>query len=503
MSWQVRVAKRLLSDIRLFSRLVVRRELRSYQLEPARAILDSVLNQKGLTFAVAMSRQAGKNELSAQLEAYLLNLFQRAGGFIVKVAPTYRPQLINSKMRLEATLENQWNRGKWRGREGYMIFLGKAGCVFLSADRRAQVVGATASLLLECDEAQDVSEEKWQKDFVPMAASTNATRVFYGTVWTKKTLLARVMRELEREQARDGVKRLFSVHWEKVAEENPEYGEYVRKEISRKGRQHPLIRTQYFLDEIDAQGGLFDERRRALMQGEQRRQHAPTEGKIHAATLDVAGEDEEMTGEELRMQKPRKDSTCATIFEVDLSTVEDPLLGAPTYRVVDLFYDTGTRHTLLYGKLMAYFRHWGVRWIVADASGVGAGLISFLSSPRAFGHKVIPFQFSPPRRKSDLGWAFLSVVETGRFKYFVDDGSEDWAGFWREVEAVEYEVSEEKRMRWGVPDGVIVEGVAVHDDRVVSAALVAELDGLPWARPSDSFIIERGDPLEEIDKSGF
>ena len=232
--------------------------LRPYQRETALAVLDSVFGKKGLTFSVEIARQGGKNELSAQLEAYLLNLFQRAGGFMVKVAPTYRPQLINSKLRLEATLENEWNGGKWRGREGYMIFLGKAGCVFLSADRRAQVVGATASLLLECDEAQDVSEEKWQKDFAPMAASTNATRVFYGTVWTKKTLLAKVMRELEREEARDGVKRLFCVRWEKVAEENPEYGEYVKKEISRKGRHHPLIRTQYFLEEIDAQGGLFD-----------------------------------------------------------------------------------------------------------------------------------------------------------------------------------------------------------------------------------------------------
>lgn len=34
-----------------------------------------------------MSRQAGKNELSAQLEAYLLNLFQRRGGAIVKDIP--------------------------------------------------------------------------------------------------------------------------------------------------------------------------------------------------------------------------------------------------------------------------------------------------------------------------------------------------------------------------------------------------------------------------------
>ena len=166
------VVRRFLSDIRWFSKLVVERELREYQLTPAYAILDSVLNSKGLSFAIVFSRQAGKNELSAQLEAYLLNLYQRKGGHMVKAAPTYKPQLINSKLRLEDVLDNPWNRGKVRTREGYMTFLGKAGVIFLSASPTSQVVGATASLLLECDEAQDVNEDKWEVDFTPMAAST-------------------------------------------------------------------------------------------------------------------------------------------------------------------------------------------------------------------------------------------------------------------------------------------------------------------------------------------
>ncbi|MGB9879166.1 MAG: hypothetical protein ACPLRM_00265, partial [Anaerolineae bacterium] len=67
----VQVIKAFLSDVRLFSKVVIRRELRPYQLAPAKAIVDSVIHRRGLTFAVVMSRQAGKNELSAQLEAYL------------------------------------------------------------------------------------------------------------------------------------------------------------------------------------------------------------------------------------------------------------------------------------------------------------------------------------------------------------------------------------------------------------------------------------------------
>ncbi len=493
------VVKKFLSDIRWFSKLVVGRPLREYQLAPAYAILDSVLNQRGMSFAVVFSRQAGKNELSAQLEGYLLNLYQRKGGFIVKAAPTYKPQLINSKMRLEEVLDNDWNRGQVRGREGYMIFLGRAGCVFLSADPSSSVVGATANIMLECDEAQDVDEDKWEIDFTPMAASTNATRVFYGTVWTSKTMLAKLSRQLLKEEEADGRQRVFYVTWEDVAREVPQYGDYVRQEIARKGRHHPLIKTQYYLEEIDAEGRMFDDRRQALMQGDHLRLGRP-EGRrpVYAATLDVAGEDEEMTGDELRSAKPRKDSTVATIFEVDLSTLKDPLLAAPSYRVVDVFADTGTKHTLLYAKLRAYFEHWQTRYIVADASGVGAGLVSFLSSRQAFGGRVVPFQFSPPKRKSDLGWDFLTVVETGRFKMFRDDGSEDWRQFWTQVDECRYEVSEgeEKRMKWGVVDAT------VHDDRIISAALVAELDKVKWAIPQKSAVIEARDVLDEIDSEG-
>jgi hypothetical protein len=493
------LAVRILSDIKWFSKLVVQRPLRNYQLEPAHAILDSILHGKGLYFAIVFSRQAGKNELSAQLEAYLLNLYHRKGGQIVKAAPTFRPQLINSKMRLEEVLDNPWNKGKVRMREGYMTFLGKAGVLFLSADPASSVVGATASLLLECDEAQDVNEDKWEVDFTPMAASTNATKVYYGTVWTSRTMLAKISRQLLALEAADGQQRVFYVPWQEVAAEVPAYGEHVRAEIARKGRHHPMIKTQYFLEEIDSEGRMFDDRRQALMQGDHCRLRAPVEGHVYAATLDVAGSDEEMSGDELRQSKPTKDLTVASIFDVDLSTVKDPLLAAPTYRLVDVFADVGTKHTHLYGQLRAFFELWNVRHIVADASGVGAGLVAFLGAKAAFGSKVIPFQFSPPKRKSDLGWDFLAVVETGRFKMFHDDGSEDWREFWTQVEECRYEVTEgeERRMKWGV------DSATIHDDRLLSAALVAELDHAKWIVPTKSAVIKAKDPMDDIDKARF
>jgi len=46
--------------------------LKPYRIEPARAILSSVFGHRGLTFTVMVSRQAGTNELSAAIEAYLI-----------------------------------------------------------------------------------------------------------------------------------------------------------------------------------------------------------------------------------------------------------------------------------------------------------------------------------------------------------------------------------------------------------------------------------------------
>ncbi len=477
------VAKKWLSDVGWFSRLVVRRPLHDYQLRPARAIVDSILQGRGDTFVVVMSRQAGKNETSAQMEAYLLNLFQRRGGFIVKAAPTRKPQLITSKMRLQECMRNPWNRGA-TPEHGYILRYGSARIAFFSAAPTANVVGATASILLECDEAQDVGPDKWNKDFRPMGASTNVTTVLWGTVWTSKTLLAKTARALQEQERKDGIKRVFYVPWPEVAKENPAYGKYVRAEIKRLGRDHPLIKTQYFLEEIDAEGGMFPEARRAQMRGDHPRRRQPEPTKQYACLIDVAGEDEELEGDEARVESPHRDATALTVVEVDISTVSDPLILKPTYRVMDRRLWIGTKHSQLYAALLDLCRNvWRARWVVVDATGVGAGLASFLAA--ALKDQVTKFQFNA-RTKSELGWDFLAICDTGRFKDHLDDGSPERAQFWREVDACSYQVQEGpgKRLKWGVDDP------AVHDDALISAALVAVIDRLEWSPYSHGVILE-------------
>ncbi len=472
-----------LSNVEPFSRRVLRRPLRDYQLEPARAIVDSVLQRRGLTLVVMMARQAGKNETAAQVEAMLLNLFRRRGGSLVKAAPTFRPQIVNSMLRLTGVVEHSLLPPA-ATEQGYIVRMGRARAMFFSADPQSNVVGATADILLEADEAQDIDEAKWNKDFRPMGASTNVTTVLWGTAWTSHTLLARTVRALRWAEGKDQVRRVFCVPWDVVAAAVPEYGRYVRGEVERLGRNHPLIRSQYYLEEIDDGGGMFPAATRALMRGAHPRQRAPEPGGEYALLLDVAGESEErVDGAQLREREPRKDSTALTVVEVLRQEAEPP-----RYRVMDRYWWTGTPHHELAGAIARLVELWGATRLLVDATGVGAGLASFLRG--ALGGIVRPVTIGA-RVKSDLGWGFLGICNSGRFQDYADDGAPETRQFWREVASCDYVVADgpNQYMRWGVADP------AVHDDLLLSAALCALLDAEPPAPRAPTQLIEAPDVL--------
>ena len=205
-----------------------------------------------------LSRQSGKDELAANLKAFLLARYAGKESGIVEANPTYKPQTINAIARLERRLDsNLVTRLHWKKKSDFMRLFGKSQVSFLSGDASANVVGAVASLLLIVNEAQDIEPAVYDKRFAPMVASTNATGVFLGTAWTSHTLLARELRAAREQEQKDGIRRVFISTCEDVRKDVPAYGHYVDGEIHKLGRHHPLIRTQYFCEEIDAQTGMF------------------------------------------------------------------------------------------------------------------------------------------------------------------------------------------------------------------------------------------------------
>jgi hypothetical protein len=491
----------ILRDINRFCDEAGGIKLRSYQQQVAEAVADSAIRGKGLTFVVVFPRQSGKNELQANIEAYLLSVCNPEHAEMVKVSPTWKPQSQNAMRRLERVLKhNLFTLTCWKKRSGYIYQSGDAMIYFLSGAPTSNIVGATASLLLECDEAQDVEIAKWDKEIAPMAASTNATRVFWGTAWTSRTLLARELRAARLAEQKDGIRRTWVLTAEDVGREVPAYQSFVEEQVARLGRNNPLVRTQYFSEEIDAEGGMFPLNRRVLMFGSHPQQATPAPGHAYAFTIDVAGQDEGAgllqgssgaVGWE-QLQNPGRDSTVLTIFELDLTA--DQLQTKPTYKVVLRLAWRGVKHSKLYSTIVGLAEAWAPVKVIIDATGVGAGLAGFLAD--RLGSKVVPFEFNQ-RTKSDLGWGFISIVETGRFKDYAPYDEE----FQRQLEYCQYEILDgpNKTMRWAVPDGTrdVATGDLVHDDYVLSAALVAQLDLEAWST-GESTVIRQKDILAEL-----
>lgn len=488
----------VLKDILLFCELGTQIKLRSYQQEIAKAIIDSVRFNRGLSFVIMLPRQSGKNELQAQIESYLMTIYSHSPNKeIVKVSPTWKPQSINAMRRLERVLaKNLFTRSRWVKRSGYIYSIGNSQIYFFSGQPQASIVGATASLLLECDEAQDLEISKFDKDISPMAASTNSTRVFWGTAWTSKTLLARELRAARQAQEIDGIQRVFIRNGYDVGAEVPAYLRHVEEQVARLGRQHPMIKTQYFSEEIDAEGGMFPPARRALMKGDHEPQEEPIKNTIYTFTIDVAGEDEGASNDLERLDNPKRDSTCLTIFSIEIRN-EDPF--RPRYKVVNRYSWIGTKHTMLFSRLRALAELWKPRFVVVDATGIGSGLATYFES--FMQSQVLPFLFNSAS-KSKLGWDFISLIETGRYKEpFWNVNDDRFISLSKQLDSCTYEIVEGpgKLMHWGVPDGTRdpSTGEYLHDDLIISAALVSILDGQVWGDSKSKTAVSY-DPISDL-----
>ena len=439
--------------------------LRPYQQEVARAVLSSIEEHKGFTFSVEIARQGGKNELSAQLEVLLLTMHIARGGTAIKCAPTFKPQTIISMMRLRERLDEFGFNGIWESQMGYIIKLGAARQVFLSAEASSSVVGHTADILLEIDESQDVSKEKYTREFRPMGSASNVTTVHYGTTWDDSTLLEEIKQgnlELER---RDGIRRHFRYDWQEVAKCNPDYGVFVEAERNRLGEQHPLFQTQYALIPIHGGGGFLSPQQLAQLQGDYPRQRRRSQAaKIYVAGIDLAGESEVI--EEHMLSRPGRDATVITIAEMETRESLLAIPSQPTIKVMEHYCSIGQRHPALFQQMVDLLKNvWGCSRIVVDATGAGEPVASFLK--QALGSRVIPFKFTQ-QSKSQAGFDLLAAINSGRLKLYRQDGSEEHRELMFQLEKARSVYRPNQTLNF------FVDPAEGHDDYLTSLALVVQ-----------------------------
>jgi hypothetical protein len=487
------------------------KHLRPYQAEAGAAIMESVYYQNGLTITVEIARQGGKNELSSQLETWLLMHYADENKNLIKCSPTFKPQTVTSMLRLKEKLNTAGLAGRWTSELGYIIRLGECRAIFLSADEGANVVGNTAHLLLEVDEAQDVNEEKYTKEFKPMGATTNVTNVLYGTTWDDSSLLEKIKQinlELER---KDGIKRHFRYDWQEIAKYNKAYLAYVETERERLGENHPLFMTQYRLLPLHGGGGFMSTLQRVQLQGAHPRQRQPAPGKVYVAGIDLAGEAETGEDDYMKALKPKQDSTVFTIGEVEAVNIKNQIsnykkipneknqepksnefrvpsfefrvpplipletsywkLGTPdnllpSIRIVEQYSWTGRKHPELYPQLVDLIKNvWRCRSVAVDATGIGQPVASFLQ--QALGSRIIPFTFTA-QSKSELAFNLLAAVNSGGLKMYAPDSSMEYQEFWHQIERAKGYYRPSRTMNFYVDqsDG--------HDDYLMSLALLVE-----------------------------
>jgi|SRR5579875_384117 hypothetical protein len=479
-----------MTPIERFATCILGKPLYPYQVEAANVILHSINHNLGWLITVMMSRQSGKNQLSAVLEAFLL--CTRREGVIVKAAPTFHPQVINSRRRLLSMLENPFcARRVWtsyaqvglapRADSGLVRRHVGPSVMLCSADPGSNVVGATADLLLEIDEAQDVSSEKFDKDFRPMASTTNATTVLYGTAWSDDTLLARqraINLEIERQT---GERRHFEYDWRAAAAANPHYKEFVESEIARLGEQHLAVQTQYFLVPLRAAGHFFNDLQRRLLAGSHAWENEPrasladptpsgesvsspreASGAYYIAGLDVGGEERANPADPTRLYSKR-DSTVLSIGRVEYNEMH-----LPRVEVVHQQWWTGRTYPQQYAALLVLCEQWNIRRLVVDNTGQGAGLASLLIE-KLGPERVEACTFTRPA-KSHLGYQLLALINSGRFTLYAPENAprEIFDECWSQVRAARYTLPAPETINF------YVDASEGHDDFLISLALCAQ-----------------------------
>lgn len=453
--------RRTLTDPAAWSHAWQTRKLRHYQIEPARAVAAAVARRDGTHIVWYFSRQSGKDETLGQLIAFLLTRYQHAGGSIVVVAPTQVPQAAITRDRTIAALRTAAPTAKLtRIRDSYIVWIRNAEARFLSID--GNIRGQTASLLLVGNEAQDLTTDRWDPVAAPFTASTNAPSLFVGTAWRADSLIGR-----ERRAAAGSPDRLWLVDWTAVEKELPAYGDHVRERMAQLGEQHPFIRSEYMLEEIDEEQRLFGPARLAQLQGEHERIRRPIDGETYAALVDIAGSDETSDGLQLigASSERSRDSTAVTIVRLLTDGAR------PRYETVDRMHWTNHRISEVNDQLADLCRLWHLRFLVVDATGIGQGTYSYLARSAPKATRIVPFTFTA-KSKSDLGWSIISMIDTGRLKEYTHDQAPDTREHYAQLSMIEHEVlpGPGRLLRWSVP---IAKG---HDDSVMSMALIAHLD---------------------------
>jgi hypothetical protein len=427
------------------------RHLTTYQIEIARAVLDSVLHDRGLLFTVELPRGAGVRELSAQLELLMLTLHVNDGVRLLRVAPHGSE---GQSQRLAGFLRESALQGLWSAGRG-TVRLGRSVVRYVASDELGPTLVEprfAAVGLIEVADAHLVDREVYERWIEPLASSSGATTVLYGTPLNGETHFERLKQANRDREADDGLRRHFRVAPETAAEALPHFQEQLDEARARLGEEHPEFQNAYLLRPVAATEPLLGrELLRGLEEGD--RLHEPSPGASTVASVLVT----RLPGEVTRLPDERG-TTAPTLLSSPgasavLSIAERDAGGG--VRLVEHRWIQAIDAASLAKRATSIAGEWRCERMAAEvraaAGHAGAAFRTALERgmPYAAIEWIAPDAASDSRQLSDL----IAFAGTGRLRLYHVDGSPEHRTLRHELESAVAEHGTDGLMRLVLPDG--------------------------------------------------
>lgn len=419
---------------------ISKRPLRGQQPEIISRIERFVGVHAGGVMTIRLSRQVGKNEMAALLQRRHLWRRQNSPQVSswIRTAPTYKPQIVNSKKRLREIMMVDHKKRikhplfggqKLISEEGYIWRVGNAQVEFISSGPHANVVGATASECLDMDEAHKVDKAKFDEDFAPFTANTNAATLLWGVAGNG---LDTIQHYVEINEENGWADRNLYYPCEVWMEVHAPYRAHVESRIKALGYDHPIIKTQYRLIPVSAEGTyLQPSHYRALFSGDHERHLTPRPGRRYEMAIDIAAGSEEFDPQKAISgdhEDTATDSTVVWIYEVSDIVCSNGLF--PIIRLVNLLWFTGQPLEKSEEEIEQAIIEWNPGKVTIDAVGVGRQIAETME--RKFSSSVVNKYVANDTSVSEDLFDLQARLNFSSVLMFRNDESPEWAEFERQ-----------------------------------------------------------------------
>lgn len=424
---------------------VSKRPLRLLQAEIISRVEKFISAHDGGVMPILSARQTGKNETSAVLQRRHLwrrQLSPHVSSWI-RTAPTHKPQIVNSKKRLKEILQLDakkrirhpiFNGEKLQQEEGYIWKVGNATVEFLSSSPTANVVGATASECLDMDEAHKVIKAKFDEDFAPFTANTNAATLLWGVASNGMDTIE-WYRQNNAENGRKDLNLFYPC--EVWMDANPIYAAHVEGRMKALGPDHPIIKTQYRLIPVAQEGSFLSKMQaESILSGTHERQKKPNLNSRYHVIIDIAAGNEDFNPDDVieGEEETDTDSTIAFVYEVTSIVAANGIF--PVVRIVDMLWMTGVSLPAQQPELESFIEKWRADKVTVDGVGVGRQIAEALETK--FGTSVVNKYIANETSVSEDCFDLLARTNYDSVLMFQNDGSPEWAEFERQLKWTKY-----------------------------------------------------------------